>query len=416
MSGKFYVGVDWGAEKHAICITDSDGKILGERFFEHSGAGLAAMCTWLFDKAATQDPALFVVGIEVPRGPVVSTLLERGMAVHSINPKQSDRFRDRFAPSGAKDDKRDARVLASAVRTDLRAFRSLVLDHPIIIEIREWSRIAEDLSDDRVRYANQFRDQLLRYYPEFSSLSHDIANEWVLALWQLAPTPAQGAKLTTKKVAKLLHDKKVYSLDPAPIAEKLRQAPLVVAPGVASAAQGRIATLIEQLRTVNRLQKQALAKLETLFDQLGEALNEETEPGQKCEQRDVEILRSLPGVGRIVLAALLAEAWQALCARDYGALRNLCGAAPVTQNSGKKTVVKMRTACNHRLRDAVFFWAGSAIRSDPKSKVVYAELRARGASHGRALRSVADRLLKLVCAMLKSQSVYDPSRRALIAA
>lgn len=73
----------------------------------------------------------------------------------------------------------------------------------------------------------------------------------------------------------------------------------------------------------------------------------------------------------------------------------------------------MRTACNHRLRDAVVFWAGSAIRKDPKSKMAYAALRARGATHGRALRSVADRLLKLVCAMLKNQAVYDPSRRAL---
>ena len=114
-------------------------------------------------------------------------------------------------------------------------------------------------------------------------------------------------------------------MTPTQVFEKLREKPLVVAPGVVEAAQGRITMLVEQLRTVNRLRKQAHAKLDTLFDKLADALNEETEPGQNCEQRDVEILRSLPGVGRIVLAVLLAEAWQALCARDYWALRNLCG-------------------------------------------------------------------------------------------
>ena len=34
--------------------------------------------------------------------------MERGLAVHAINPKQLDRFRDRISPAGAKDDRRDA--------------------------------------------------------------------------------------------------------------------------------------------------------------------------------------------------------------------------------------------------------------------------------------------------------------------
>ena len=55
------------------------------------------------------------VAIETPSGPVVESLLEHDFAVHSINPKQLDRFRDRLSPAGAKDDRRDARVLASAL-------------------------------------------------------------------------------------------------------------------------------------------------------------------------------------------------------------------------------------------------------------------------------------------------------------
>jgi hypothetical protein len=34
----------------------------------------------------------------------------------------------------------------------------------------------------------------------------------------------------------------------------------------------------------------------------------------------------------------------------------------------------------------------------------------RGHSHGRALRSVADRLLAVACAMLGQQTMFDPGR------
>ena len=36
------------------------------------------------------------VAVEVPHGPVVDVLLDRGFIVHAINPKQLDRLRDRF--------------------------------------------------------------------------------------------------------------------------------------------------------------------------------------------------------------------------------------------------------------------------------------------------------------------------------
>src|SRR3954469_2739646 len=71
--------------------------------------------------------------------------MERGFRVHSINPKQLDRFRDRFSPAGAKDDSRDAEVLGDALRTDPRCFRALQPFDPVVVELREGSRMAEDL-------------------------------------------------------------------------------------------------------------------------------------------------------------------------------------------------------------------------------------------------------------------------------
>ena len=111
----WFAGIDWGSQKHQACVLDAAGKVLGERVFEHSGEGLLQMADWLLS-FAKGDASEVGVAVETPHGPVVESLMERGFAVHSINPKQLDRFRDRLSPAGAKDDRRDARVLASAQR------------------------------------------------------------------------------------------------------------------------------------------------------------------------------------------------------------------------------------------------------------------------------------------------------------
>jgi hypothetical protein len=120
------------------------------------------------------EPSQILAAIEVPHGPVVETLIERGFKVHAINPKQMDRFRDRFTMAGAKDDSRDAEVMASALRTDPRCFRPLAAADPIIVELREWSRIAEDLGE-RNRLVNRLREQLWRYFPALLELEEATA-------------------------------------------------------------------------------------------------------------------------------------------------------------------------------------------------------------------------------------------------
>jgi transposase len=188
----------------------------------------------------------------------------------------------------------------------------------------------------------------------------------------------------------------------------VKQPPVTVAPGTTEAARVHIEQVAARLQLVNEQLKRAHRQLDRLTDELCEST--ESSPGKRSEQHDAAILRSLPGVGRIVLAVLLAEASQAIAARDYQALRALCGVAPVTRRSGKRKVVVMRQACHPRLRDAVYHWSRVAAQTDETSRRSYAELRARGHSHGRALRSVADRHLRIACAMLRDGTTYDPRK------
>jgi transposase len=400
-------GVDWASTEHQVCILDAAGTVLDARAFPHSGAGLDRLCRWLLQ--TTGAPAGRVgVAIEVPHGPVVEMLLERGFAVHAINPKQLDRFRDRFTMAGSKDDRLDARVLADALRTDRPRLRRLHQASAELIALREVSRLVEDLQQERTRLANRMREQLWRYYPQLLQLTDDLAEPWILALWHQAPTPAKARKLRKTTVAQLLKAHRIRRTDPDTVLATLRQPAVQVAPGTAEAADRHIRTLVARLKLVNRQIKEATAELH----QRTEALSaEDAAPGQPVEQRDGTILRSMPGVGPIVLATLLAEGSDALRRRDYHALRSLCGVAPVTKRSGKHVVIVMRQACQVRLRNALYHWARVATQHDPKSRQRYQALRARGHSHARALRSVGDRLLAVACAMLTHGQPFDPDYR-----
>ncbi len=403
---RWYAGVDWASESHHVFLTDGNGRKIGEKIFKHSGEGLAEMAAWLLTASGAGNPSQIYVAIEVPHGPVVETLMERGFMVHAVNPKQVDRFRDRFMLAGAKDDSRDGEVMASGLRTDPRCFRLLAALDPTVIELREWSRIASDLGTERNRLTDRLREQLWRYYPAILELEDDLGAGWLLDLWELAPTPGKAARIREGTVAKLLKRHRIRRFDAAHILDVLRKPPVQVAAGTVEAASAHIKTLIARIRLLNGQIKEANRQLDALTAKLIPA--EDAQAGQK-KQHDVEILASLPGVGRIVLATLLAEAWDAFARRDYTALRSLSGVAPVTKKSGKSCIVIRRQACSNRLANAIYHWARVSIQHDPKSKAKYAALRGRGHSHGRALRSVADRLLNVACAMLKNRTLFDPS-------
>jgi transposase len=405
----WYSGADWGSESHCVFLTDDQGRKLGQRFFKHSGEGLAEMGDWLIKTSGAEEAGQVFVAIEVPHGPVVEALIERGFAVHAINPKQMDRFRDRFSMAGAKDDSRDAQVMASSLRTDPRCFRRLSAADPVLVELREWSRIADELGVERNRLANRLREQLWRYFPALLELEDDCSAEWLLDFLVLAPTPTKAARLREPKIAALLKQRRIRRLDAAAILKAVRATPPKLSPGTVEAASAHVASIIPRLRLVNRQCREADGKIGALIDDL--MASPEIEPGQK-KQRDAAILASLPGVGRTVLATLLAEGSEPLQRRDYAAMRSLTGVAPVTKQSGKSRFVVRRQACNDRLANACYHWARVAVQHDPRSRAKYAELRKRGHSHGRALRSVADRLLAVACAMLKSGTPFDPSRSA----
>jgi transposase len=403
-SYRFYVGIDWADQAHQVSLREAGGERIEEKSFDHSGAGLRSMVEWLIKRTDGRTDEV-AVAIEVTRGAIVEALLERGFAVFAINPKQLDRFRDRHTVAGAKDDRRDAFVLLHSLSTDPQAFRRLRIEDPAIMRLREHARMYEELKQDLRRLTNQLRAQLHRYYSQMLTLCSPADEPWLWDLIERAPLPAQGAKLKERSVEKILRDHRIRRVSAAEVVESLRAPSLPVAPGAAEAARDHVVMLLPRIRLTQEQLDRVEVALRRLLDEM------EATEGEMGGHRDVEITRSWPGQGVIVAATMLAEASRPLGCRDYHWLRALCGVAPVTRQSGKSRQVIMRQACNERLRTAVHWWAGCAVVHDPRARALYQSHKARGHTHGRSIRAVADRLLRDLVVCLAKQEAYRPELR-----
>lgn len=400
MPYQLLVGVDWATASHQVCVLDADGKKLQELAVAHRAQDVTAFVDRLIEQAGG-DPGQVAVAIERPRGALVETLLERGLHVYSINPKQLDRFRDRHSVAGAKDDRLDAYVLADALRNDLHRFRRVELDDSLVLQIRELSRANEDLGQEFNGLTNRIRDQIHRCAPHLLELCSGGDEPW---FWDLVGRmygpPHSRTKLQRRTVQQLLRHHRIRRFSADDVLAVLRQPPMTLAPGAEEAAHMHIRLLLPRLHVVHEQRKLCLEQLEDLLDQFAQKHDDDG-------PSDVEIIRSLPGVGPIVLGTLLAEAAVLLRDRDGATLRCYAGPAPITRRSGKSWVVLMRRGCNGRLRDALYHMARVSTTCDPAARAYYASLRARGHKHGRALRSVSDRWIRILMAMLRDRTLYD---------
>jgi len=239
----WFAGVDWGSEKHQACLLDAQGSIVGEQEFTHSGKGLAELAHWIQSTVGVASSV--VIAIEVSHGPVVDVLIDRGFAVHAINPKQLDRLRDRFSLAGAKDDRRDAYVLADGLRTDKHLFRLLQIVDPRLMELRAWSRLAEELQQERVRLSNRVHQQLWRYYPQMLELTDELTAPWFLKLWLIAPTPAKATQVRRSSVGRILKQYRIRRIDVEGVFRILQQPVIKVADG---SWRPRVSTCVRSLR------------------------------------------------------------------------------------------------------------------------------------------------------------------------
>jgi transposase len=156
-----------------------------------------------------------------------------------------------------------------------------------------------------------------------------------------------------------------------------RQAPAVLLARLRSAPTAPVGIPPATLATLVRTQVQLLRTLlGTILGTIAE-LESRIATRVACHPR-AQLLASLPGVGIINLAQLLAEVGPILDRVPSTEHAAECGAAPVTKASGKTSGVYFRWAANRRARKALTAFAHNSRVASPWAGRWYAEARARG--------------------------------------
>ena len=246
------VGVDLASvADHQVCVMDLGGKLVGERTVGHSGDELRRFFDWL--AGLGHKPSEVAIGVESPGNTLVDGAMDRGFCVFHANPKKIDRFRERESVAGAKDDRRDARVIAHALRTDLRCFERLDIGDPRVAALRELIRERAMLIEQCGMVANRLRDQLQRYYPAALELCGAANERWFWRVIALAPSPKEAKRLSRARVAKVLKDCRIRKLDAQTVVTKLRETAPVVQSAIVATCSSRVRRLIKQIGPVHDL-------------------------------------------------------------------------------------------------------------------------------------------------------------------
>lgn len=309
------------------------------------------------------------VAVEDRRNAVVDALVGFGFVVFTINPKQVDRFRDRFTVAGAKDDRRDAFVLATSLRTDPVAFRRVEFETPTQIELRSLAARINDLDGELRRMSNQLRAQLLRYFPAILALLGGCDRPWLWELVRLLKSPALAAGVADTEIADVLRKLHVRKVKVPDVRAMVQIRHLPTSAGVAEAALSHALQLIDRLHLVDAQRDTVKAARDKVLAGMS---------GTADAPSDVDIILSVPGIGAKTATTLIVEAAPVLRGHNYGLLGALAGVAPVTKRSGKSELVNMRYACNPRLRNALHHASQRAIQGDQRLGALYASQRARG--------------------------------------
>jgi transposase len=395
----FFVGIDWAAEVHAVCVMEASGKIVSQFTVKHSADGIASLVHRL---AKLGDPADVPIGIERPNGRLVDLLLDAGHPVVPVSPNAIKTWREGEVLSGAKSDAADAAVIAEYLRLRQHRLRVAAPYSGQTKALRTVVRTRDDLVDMRVAAVNQLAALLDAHWPGAKAIFADLESRIALEFLTRYPTPAAAAHLGEKRIAAFCAKMGYSGKRPAAVLlERLRSAPAgTTDDALAEALRDAVLALAGVLKAVN-------AAIKDLDRSTAARLG---------EHPDGKIFTSLPRSGQINAAQMLAEwgdARQAYASPDSVAA--LAGCTPVTKASGKHQAVHFRWACNKRFRVALTTFADNSRHASPWAAKIYADARRSGKDHPHAIRILARAWIRVIWRCWRDQAPYDPANHGAAA-
>lgn len=391
----FYVGIDWAAETHAVCVQEAAGEITAEFTIEHTADGFATLLARLGGLA--DDPMQVTVALERPDGRLVDALLEAGYPVVPVSPNAIKTWRDGEVLSGAKSDAGDAAVIAEYLRLRVHRLRPATPFTAQTKALRTVVRTRDDIVGMRTAATNQLTALLDAHWPGAAGVFADIESPIALEFLTRYPTARHAAGLGQKRMQAFCVKHGYSGRRPADeLLARLRSAPAgTTDPDLVEAVRDAVLALVAVLRTLGEVRKNL----------------DRSVAAHLGEHPDAAIFTSLPRSGQINAAQVLAEWGDSREAYDSpDAVAALAGLTPVTKASGKYHAVHFRWACNKRFRKAMTTFADNSRHESAWAADVYRRAIKRGHDHPHAIRVLARAWVRVIYRCWIDRTAYDPGR------
>lgn len=387
-----YVGIDWADRKHDVCLYDPT-----THQFEFSviGSQPEAIAAWAEGLRKRFHQQVIAICTEQKRGPLIYALCKyEFLVLYPVNTQLVANYRQAFAPSRAKADPTDARLLVELL---LKHPDKLQVWQPGSAQLRSLQQLVENrrmLVAEKVRLTNRITAALKGYYPQVLEWFEDKDTQVFCDF--LTRYPDLKAAQSAAKEELETFFKSHHVVQAKTITRRLEQIEQAIVltddVGIVEPLQLLVMVLIAQLQVLLPGIATFNTKIEELF---------ESHP-------DAEPFAALPGAGPQLAPRLLVafgeERTRFANAQD---LLRYSGIAPVKESSGQKSWVHWRWSCPKFLRQTFVEWALQTRKHSFWAEAFYQMQRQKRKTHHGAIRALAFKWIRIVYRCWQNRELYD---------
>ena len=388
-----WIGLDWASEKHDVWLWDVATGESRHRVVDHTPEALAE---WLGELQAHYPGKRLALCLEQSRGALIYALMGHVfLDLYPINPVTLAKYREAFAPSRAKDDPGDARLLAEVLRLHgdkLSVWKPDDEQTRLLGFLNEERRKAVDL---RTKLVLRLQAALRLYFPQALEwagvdLYTPLACDWLLK-WPTLES-IQRARPQTIRAFYYAHNGRRPDLVERAIAAIAAAKPLTQDAAVIEANHLTVQMLAGQLRLLHVSIAEYDKRIALLFRR----------------HPDAFLFESLPGAGATIAPRLL-SAFGTDRARYATAqeIQTYSGVAPVIERSGKSCWTHWRWNCPNFLRQTFHEFAKSSILYSAWARAYYDLQKSRGKGHNAAIRALAFKWIRVIHRCWQTRTPYD---------
>ena len=393
-----FVGVDVGKSANYVVVLDRENE---KRLIARPVCQSESEIREVLAEASEYGRALVTVDQYGAFGRLtVAVAQDMGLDLAHIPPRRFKQVAETYGED--KSDAKDAYIIADTSRSQPRCVELVGRKSEVVSEIKAITSCRDDAVRERTRCYNRLHDLIHQVCPPLEKLfsKEKLRTDLAVRLFARYGGPSGFKRAGKARASKWAGGLKYHRTDgPKRVGEVFEAlaAQTVVLPG-AAVMEEQIKKTASRIIELDAEEKALNADLERLSAFLPE----------------VEILKSIPGIGRVYGATIAAEIGDIARFDSPHRLASYGGVAPCKEESGTSVKrKKKRKGGNRRLKNALMQSAQLATLRDSPDKDYYDKKRAEGKKHKQALRALARRRVDVIYAMLVNGTFYEPRTAAL---